>query len=231
MDWEKIQRARQWIESGFYTDPEILNDAIEEGFHRYCDRLLRDIEENRDKDNTAELFAQALLDLKRCPVGAGDRYRDIVADVFVRSLDQLVDVSLMRKEFSCKGGRGDFELPLRIENLSRFALWDKWCEKYDIMSIIVEVKNKKSQAAPRDVAQILSYIGTANLGRFGILVSRSGFRQSAMEQLRAISAKKQFLVLPFEQKDLEYLATLNTCEPGKCMELFRRKATLLSQSA
>ena len=130
-----------------------------------------------------------------------------------------------------QGGAGDFELPLRIENISKFPLWDKWCEKYEIRSIIVEAKNKKSEATPRDVAQILSYIVTANLGKFGILASRSGFRESALMQLRAISSTNEFLILPFDQKDLEYLLTLDSCRPNKCMELFRRKATLLAQCA
>lgn len=73
---------------------------------------------------------------------------------------------------------------------------------YNIRSIIFETKNLKSQAMPRDVAQILSCVVTANLGKFAILVSRNGFRKSAMEQLRAISATNEFLILPFEQKDV-----------------------------
>lgn len=78
--------------------------------------------------------------------------------------------------------------------------------------------------------QLLCYIVTANLGKFGILVSRCGFRESAMEQLRAISSTNKFLILPFEQRDLEYLLTLPR-NLDKYMELFRRKATLLAQSA
>jgi len=225
------------IELGFYTDSDVLEYAEDAIAFRSPDRLLRDLEdcpaqeENRCRNIVAGVFSQVLVDLKQCPKGKGHRYRDIVAEVFATSIGELVDLPLIRKEFSCKGGRGDFELPLRIENISKFPLWDKWCETYKIRSIIVEVKNKKSQATPRDVAQILGYIVTANLGKFGILVSRSGFRESAMKQLQAISSTNEFLILPFEQRDLEYLATMHNCGPGKSMELFRRKATLLSQSA
>lgn len=231
MDWKKIQRVRELIERGEYIHSAFLKSVVETDFERYSDRLLSDIEENTDQDKTVEILTQGLLALKKCPVGAGHKYRDIVAEVFANSLRSLVDLSLMRREFPCKGGRGDFELPLRIESLTDFPLWDKWCDKYNIRSIIVEVKNRKTQAMPRDVAQILSYIVTANLGKFGILVSRSGFRGSAMRQLQAISSTNEFLVLPFEQKDLEYLDTLHIRETSKCMEVFRRKATLLAQCA
>jgi len=238
MDWKKIQRARRRIEEGFYTDSEVLK-RIEKGLRRkrFCARVLQVLdegpneEEKKTRDIATGVLSNILLDLKKCPEGKGHLYRDIVAEIFASSLVELVDISLMRREFPCKGGRGDFELPLRIENLSDFILWDKWCVKYNIKSIIVEVKNKKSQAMPSDVAQILSYIIISNLGRFGILVSRSGFRESAMKQLQAISSTNQFLVLPFEQRDLEYLATLHNFGQIKCMELFRRKATLLAQSA
>jgi hypothetical protein len=229
MDWKKIQRVRELIERGDYLHSAFLNSAIEKDFDRFSDRLLRDIDENADQDNTAEIFAQSLLELKKCPVGAGHQYRDIVAEVFANSLGGVVDLPLIRREFPCKGGRVDIALPLRIESLSDFSLWDKWYDKYKISSIIVEVKNKKSQAIPHDVGQILRYIVAANLGNFGILVSRSGFRRSAIRQLQAISSTNKFLVLPFEQKDLEYLDTLHTREPSKCMEVFRRKATLLTQ--
>ena len=122
-------------------------------------------------------------------------------------------------------------MPLCIEKISKFPLWERWCDTYKIKSIIVEVKIKKSQATPQDVAQILCYMVTANLGKFGILVSCYGFRESAMKQLRAISSTNEFLILPFEQKDLDYLLTTYACGPDKSMELFRQKANLLAQSA
>lgn len=237
MDWKKIQRVRELIERGEYIHSAFLNSAIETDFANFYDRLLRDIhngkglEEEESRIVVSRIFAQALLDLKECPKGKGNQYRDIVAEVLSLSLGEMIDLPLTRREFSCKGGRGDLELPVRIEKLQKFPLWDRWCETYKIRSIIVEVKNKKSKATPQDVAQILCYIVTANLGKFGILVSRYGFRESAMKQLRAISSTNEFLVLPFEQKDLEYLVTAHACEPEKSMEMFRQKATLLAQSA
>jgi hypothetical protein len=52
-----------------------------------------------------------------------------------------------------------------------------------------------------------------------------------MQHLRRISATNKYLILPFEQGDLEYLLTTDSNGQSKCMELFRRKATLLAQSA
>jgi len=237
MDWKKIQRVRHWIESGDYIHPEFLISAIETDFARFYDRLRQDISKGIDlsekgsRELVKNVFSEALRDLKECPKGQGNLYRDIVANVLAFSLGEFVDLPLMRKEFPCKGGRGDFELPLRIENISRFPLWERWYDTYKIRSIIVEVKNKKSQATPQDVAQTLCYIVTANLSKLGLLVSCNGFRESAMRQLRAISATNEYLILPFDQKDLEYLASLHDSGGTKCMELFRRKATLLAQRA
>ena len=235
MDWEKVKRVRRWIESGDYGHPEFLKSAVETDFERFYDRLVRDINEAEKLDEEAarkrvmEDLSQALRDLRKHAEEKGSTYRDIVADILGFSLGQLVDLRLMRREFSCKGGRGDFELPLRIENISEFPLWERWCDTYRIKSIIVEVKNKKSQATPQDVAQLLCYIVTANLGKFGLLVSHYGFRQSAVKRLRAISSTNEFLILPFDQIDLDYLMTAHACGPEKSMELFRQKATLLAQ--
>lgn len=237
MDWKKIQRVRSLIKAGDYLHPEFLISSIETDFERFYVPLIRDISEaeNLSEEEAGKRIIQELLkaleDLRRRPKGKGNRYRDIVADIFGLSLGELVDLKLMRREFPCKGGRGDFELPLCIEKISKFPLWERWCDTYKIKSIIGEVKIKKSQATPQDVAQILCYMVTANLGKFGILASCYGFRESAMKQLRAISSTNEFLILPFEQKDLEYLLSKYACGPNKSMELFRQKATLLTQSA
>jgi len=237
MDWKKIQRVRSLIKAGDYIHPEFLISAIETDFERFYVRLRRDINEAENLSEEAarkrviEELLKALEELRKRPKGEGSRYRDMVADIFGLSLGELVDLKLTRREFPCKGGRGDLELPLCIEKISKFPLWERWCDTYKIKSIIVEVKIKKSQATPQDVAQILCYMVTANLGKFGILVSCYGFRESAMKQLRAISSTNEFLILPFEQKDLDYLLTTYACGPDKSMELFRQKANLLAQSA
>lgn len=235
MDWEKVKRVRHRIKTGDYVHPEFLKSAIETDFERFYDRLRRDIDEGQKlskeeaRERVKEDILLALRDLRTHSKAKGSTYRNIVADILGFSLGELVDLQLMRREFKCKGGRGDLELPLRIENISKFPLWERWCDTYKITSIIVEVKNKKSLATPQDVAQILCYVVTANLGKFGILVSHHGFRQSAINRLRAISSTNQFLILPFDQKDIEYLMTEHACGPDKSMELFRQKATLLAQ--
>lgn len=173
MDWKKIQRVRHWIEIGDYIHPEFLNSATEIDDFNYS-RLLHDINEGKELSKKEvqelarkEVFAQALEDLKNCPKGQGHKYRDIVAEVFALSLNNIVDVALIRREFPCKGGRGDFELPLRIERMNKYQLFKSWSSDYKIRSIIVEVKNTKGKATPSDICncyvillpQILASLG------------------------------------------------------------------------
>lgn len=205
--WDRIAKARARLEAGFYDDPQIL-DAI-------LDRCLDDI----------------IVDVVNCPVGDGHRYRDIAAEAISVSLGQVVDPFLMRKEFSSQGGRGDIELPVRTESLSEYPLWDSWSRRFGIRSIVVEIKNTRSHASVRDIQQTLAYLVTSRLGRFGMTVSRSGFSRGARKQLRAIAASDDYLVLPFDQDDLEALLRVSGRGADATMEFLRRKETLLLQAA
>lgn len=86
MDWNKVNKARQLIKSGFYDDPEIYEAILD---HYVIPRL---------------------CELRNCPVGKGDKYRDTVAEVLAHSLHKIVDGVLIRKEFPCSDGRGPFEM-------------------------------------------------------------------------------------------------------------------------
>ncbi len=82
--WDRIEAAREKIESGFYQDPRNWIDApgVRSRIHRDL-RLLRLLES--------------------CGWGLGDEFRDLVAGILVRALGPIVDEDLMRKEFPARG--------------------------------------------------------------------------------------------------------------------------------
>ncbi len=137
----------------------------------------------------------------------------------------------MSKEFPSEGGFGDIAIPLRLERLSKYPLWESWQRKFDIKSIVAEAKNTRMEAGVPAVQQILSYLVTGRRGRFGLLVSRSGFTDNAIEQMQAVADINQYLILPCNGDDLLYLASKRREASEQVMEFFRRKETLLIQAA
>jgi hypothetical protein len=106
MDLKKTQRVRRLIASGFYTDPEVLDPILESLVDRHCGQLVHDIE-RCDKVNQEScekqavgVHAQIMDDLKQYPLGDGDKYHEIVADVVASSLRKLADLASMHKAVS-----------------------------------------------------------------------------------------------------------------------------------
>jgi hypothetical protein len=141
-----------------------------------------------------------------------------------------VDQALAREEFACSGARGDAELPIRIERLTDYPLWARWCDEYGIKSLVLEVKNMASPARVRDIQQTLAYLVVAKLGRLGMVVSRAGFTRAAIKYLGAIAQSDRYLILPLAHEELRDLAYVSS-RAGACMAYLRRKATVLQRAA
>jgi hypothetical protein len=161
-------------------------------------------------------------DLDKCPIGEGHKYRDLVAESLTKSLGGVVDAPLSRKELGVSGGRADIELPIRIEALSNFPLWDHWARRYEIRSIVIESKNQ-------DIGQLERYLNHAGLGSFGIFVARKGFGRNALTNLAKIAKDGDRLILPLDHEGLHQLAKASRA--GNGMEYLRRQETLLLQQA
>ena len=129
-------------------------------------------------------------------VGDGDAYRDVVAIALATALRDIVDVLLMQKEVSIEGGWADLEMPVRIENVRDFKLWDSWQNDYCIRCILVETKNLRMAAQYEHVNQLMGYLRDGDRGRFGFLVSRNGFTKKARVTLSRIAKERRHLVLP-----------------------------------
>lgn len=206
----KVARVRPSLKAGF------CDDAI-----------LRDILGYRD----GRCVNAILADIEGCRIGEGNEYQNLVAELLTECFVEVVDAPLVTSDFHAEGGRGDIELPLRTERLGNYHLWSRWQELYDIISIIVETKNQRRKATVRDVAQTKGYLDVANRGRFGMLISRSGFSANAIVRLGAIAFNTRHLILPLAHSDLRYLAHASLEGSDATMELLRRKATWLIQAA
>ncbi len=207
MNWTKITKAKALIDAGFYDDPFVLDAILE---HRSMDALL--------------------VDLNRCPVGEGNKYRDIVAEVLIKSLSYVIDVPLVRKELTIEGGRADLELPIKTEHLNGYYLWQDWCRRYDVRSVIVEVKNMANPCSVACVQQIKGYLNDGPFGRIGLLVSRHAFSSNASENLRACARDRRCLILPFSHNDLIQFANASSKGTLHSMGFLRRVETRLVQS-
>jgi hypothetical protein len=205
--WHRVTRARSLLESGFYDDPRLYSDYL-----------------------TRSALDRLLTDINNCPIGDGNRYRDIVAETLVRTLRQIVDTPFVQKEFQCHGGRGDIELPLRSEVLPKFPVWEKWSNCFAIRCVVIECKNLSKPASVGDIHQALSYLVTGDRGRFGMVVARNGFSSPARQQLAAIARTNYYLILPLSSDDLcKFAQTVVTGD--KCaMTFLRRQETLLAQT-
>ena len=125
-----------------------------------------------------------------------------------------------------EGGFCDIEFPICTEVVNKYSLWDKWCDQYNVTSILVEVKNMKKKAAYEDVNQLGGYLSVGDWGHFGIIVSRSGFAISAKSAIRSL-AKKNVLIMPISHEDLTLLLEFSMQNSLKVMTFLRRRVNLL----
>lgn len=210
--WEKVLNAHERIESGFY---DIFEEEINEAIV-YSTTLRREL---------------LMGELEMCPIGDGRQYHNIVTTIMEESLGDIVDCELVRQEFSAQGGRGDIELPICIEKLQEYPLWEAWCHRYIVKSILIEVKNMKTKANFQDVGQLEHYLNVAKKGRFGILISRSGFTKNAIKSLHLSATDNQNLILPLSHCDLKLLLELSMRGKLEVMKFLRQKETRLLQVA
>jgi hypothetical protein len=206
--WARVDKARTRIERGFYDDPAVFDKILPP---RRLDRIL--------------------TDLNKCPVGDGDQYRDLVAETVSGCLSDVVDVPLSRREFKAAGGRGDIELPLKIEALNDLPLWGRWANKYDMRSILLESKNEKGQASVEDVSQLAGYLNQVGVGHFGLLVARKGFSRNAIKNLSSVAKGNLNLIIPLDHDQLGELVKASKDGSRATMEYLRRRETLLLQAA
>ena len=233
----KITRIRAQIQAGTYLTPAKLDIALDsllellsllptsDESHR---KITKPLVENPPGTST-ELTASLVSALRKCRVGAGAQFRDISVGLICRNLGDIVDREYVRTEFPLPGGRGDAELPVCTENLTNYPLWADYQRRYDIRSIIIEAKNTRKQASTDSVAEIAGNIRIRNRGRFGFLISRSGFSKGAYRRLAAIAASSETLIIPLAKSDLEVWSALQ--RPTESMRFLRRKETELLQAS
>lgn len=203
---DRIRKARARIAAGHYDNDTVLDIMMSA---RRLDRIL------------------CALDV--CPVGQGHLYRDLVAESLSKILGGIVDPSLSRTEIPASGGRVDIELPLRTESLNAFPLWNRWADRYQIRSILVETKNEKAQASVEDVSQLAGYLDATNLSQFGILVARNGFSKNAIQNIACMARHGKRLIIPLDHHQLRELGRASRAGATSSMQYLRRQETLLLQ--
>lgn len=167
--------------------------------------------------------------LAKCEIGDGNGYRDVVADVLVRSLDSIVDPEYVRLDPPCANGEADIELPLALERLGHNLLFQIWTNRYDLRSIVVEVKNQQDPCPVGHVDQLFRYLDSNDYGRFGLIVSRSRFTKNALRELRDTAARGEKLMLPLGHQDLHDLISARAVSSSRVMQHLRRLETRLRQ--
>ena len=109
MNSTKIQRVRQLIAHGVYTNPDVLDSIEEVLVHRQYNRLMRDIRshsevaEDRCDEIAVVVYSQAVKELRCRPKGRSNRYDDVVAAFLAGSLGALTKLILARSNL---GGAG-----------------------------------------------------------------------------------------------------------------------------
>jgi len=145
--------------------------------------------------------------LKFCPLGeshpskSGQLYEKFVLCAMVGIFGDIVDHNLSDLHPYNESGFSDIELPFRSEMVSKYPHWLAWYLEYKIRFISVEVKNLKGSASCGAIVQLKHHIEKIGRGKFGFVVSRNGFTNRALKELKCF-AQKGFLILPLENEDL-----------------------------
>ena len=167
--------------------------------------------------------------LKSCPIGDGELYEHLVGDSIAKILYGIVDSAIAGQQISIGEGFCDIEFPICTEVIDKYPLWDRWCDQYNVKSILLEVKNMKKKAAYEDINQLEVYLRDGDFGKLGIIVSRSGFARSADSTIRSI-AKKGILIIPISHEDLQLLLEFSMQNTLKVMTFLRRRGNLILRS-
>jgi hypothetical protein len=198
---KKIKQARDSIRMGMYEAPEIIAKVID---------LV-----------VADLRPSVLRrELASCPVGNGSEYRDLTARVWIKALDGAVDVPFVRREFPVAGGRGDIDLPFRFAAMQGQSKVAEWGRRFEMRSILVEVKNEQHPGGVEHVRQIADDVASSPLGRIGFLVCRNGLTTDAQKRLNDVNRNRNMLVLAFNHGELASLVDL---DKGQIDEYLHRK--------
>lgn len=166
--------------------------------------------EVRRREILAKLLPCVLDD---CAIGDGDRYEELVLSALLLIFGDLVDQENQGTQVEIGGGFADIELYFCDEMLVRIPYWSIWRTEYGIRSILVEVKNEKKKSQHKHVCQLKNYLELHKRGRFGLLVSRSGFSRNAFNTFKEYNESKEnkndYLLLPITHEDLKYLLSLS----------------------
>jgi len=162
-----------------------------------------------------------------CRVGDGPLYESMVLDTMARTLKGIVDSELAAQQVPIEGGFCDIELPICTEASHGHRLWYEWAQRYEIVSLLGEVKNMREKASFEDVNQLFAYLNGAKRGRCGLLVSRSGFTANAMSRMRSLVSDHHVLILGLDHGDLKSLLEFSKEDSQKVMTYLRRKENLL----
>ncbi|MEN6424005.1 MAG: hypothetical protein ABFE13_01480 [Phycisphaerales bacterium] len=158
---------------------------------------------------------QRMLD--ECPEGRGAKYEEATLATLKVCLAGIVDTVRARQHVPIKSGFCDIELPFRQERLCIHPYWSPWHSKYDIRSILTEVKNERKPVGPYAIRQIRMYLEDANRGRFGMIISRNGFTKNAMVAACDCATSRRdgdILILPLCHDDLKEL--VRRSDQGLC---------------
>lgn len=225
------EKAKKKIGGGFYEAPEFLDAVFS------SPEILQRIFSRDPVDPSAEAewpsekigatvepkIAELLAQVNAVPVGGkhGRPYAAVIARLLPACLGPAVMKGRVLKESRVAGGWIDVDVPLRLSAAT--GLWLVYCLLYSIRKIIVEVKNSGDPAGSSAVGQVLRYMETGTSGRFGLLVSRSGFARGAQKCLAELAKRNEKLILPFSHLDLESLATASARGPIACMDFLNAR--------
>jgi len=177
---------------------------------------------------TPEVVERIANDLECFPIGEASIYGALTMGVMKAFLRGLIDWDSAGRR-SLQTSQIDIELPINPEALQKYPLWQHWCRQYAVKSIIIETKNNRCRAKPEDVQRLKSSLDVADKGRFGMLISRSGFSRSSTKILRKYACDDQVLIVPINHNDLRMLLRLSMQDQLEAMSFLRRKETLLLQ--
>jgi hypothetical protein len=85
----------------------------------------------------------------------------------------------------------------------------------------------KIKTAQKDVLQIKNYIECAKRGRYGNLISRSGFTRQAYRQLRWYLENQNILIIPITHEELIQLLKISLISEDNVVEFFWRKENFI----
>jgi len=180
---------------------EIFKNQIESEFHPVFKPLYLSHSNDSIEDKLIEK-------LKAVKPGKDDwpLYQKLLNDILERLFVPLLEKPLYEQSDESKVNRRDYIIP----NYCESGFWKYMRDRYQADFIVIDAKNYTKNVGKKDILQISNYLKTHGTGKFGIIITRKGIKNSGSVTRKEVWILHNKLIIVLTDEDIIQMLTLKS---------------------